>query len=134
MEPGLIKDLSTGQTEIVAAALHASWYAYAVLANGEPGEPWATAPEWQKASCRDAARFHYNLHRNGIPASEWPERSHKNWLAFKARDGWTFGQVKDAEKKTHPCMVAYAALPESQRAKDDVAVQASLAMFEALGL
>jgi hypothetical protein len=125
--------LTMYEIELVAAALHASWYAYAVLAKGEAGEPWATAPEWQKASCRDAARFHFDLYIRGVPSSEWPELSHKNWLAFKAADGWIYGPTKDAEKKTHPCMVAYAALPESQRAKDDVAVQASIAMFVAIG-
>lgn len=125
--------LNEYEIELVAAALHASWYAYAVLAKGEPGEPWESAPEWQKASCRDAARFHFDLYRQGTPSHEWPELSHKNWLAFKADAGWIYGATKDAEKKTHPCMVAYAALPESQRAKDDVAVQASIAMFVAMG-
>ena len=90
----MVPNLTEYEIELVAAALHASWYAYAVLAKGEPGEPWERAPEWQKASCRDAARFHFDLYRRGVPASEWPE---------------------------------------SQRAKDDVAVQASIAMFVALG-
>lgn len=33
--------------------------------------------------------------------------SHENWLRDKEKDGWTFGPVKDAEKKEHPCFVPF---------------------------
>jgi hypothetical protein len=32
--------------------------------------------------------------------------------------GWVYGTAKDAEKKTHPCMVPYDKLPLAQRRKD----------------
>jgi hypothetical protein len=47
-----------------------------------------------------------------------PEESHENWLRDKEAEGWTYGPVKDVEAKTHPCMVPYADLPESQQVKD----------------
>jgi len=47
-----------------------------------------------------------------------PEDQHNMWLAFKDKEGWSYGEVKDSAKKEHPCMVPYAKLPETQRAKD----------------
>jgi hypothetical protein len=47
-----------------------------------------------------------------------PEQSHESWWAEKQRTGWTYGPVKDAEKKTHPCCVPYAELPREQQRKD----------------
>jgi hypothetical protein len=32
--------------------------------------------------------------------------------------GWVYGEVKDAEKKTHPCILPYDELPLQQRTKD----------------
>ena len=74
--------------------------------------PWDLAPEWQK----DANRAGVNFHLENPDAS--PGASHKSWLAMKAADGWKFGPVKDADLKTHPCMMPFAALPREQRAKD----------------
>lgn len=49
-----------------------------------------------------------------------PEDLHQSWCDFKAADGWVYGEVKDAEAKTHPCLVPYEELPEEQRIKDDL--------------
>lgn len=48
-----------------------------------------------------------------------PEESHENWLMCRSQLGWKFGE-RDDEKKTHPNMVAYDELPESQKAKDKI--------------
>jgi hypothetical protein len=47
-----------------------------------------------------------------------PEQSHEAWLEQKVADGWTFGKVKDAAKKEHPCFLPYEQLPAEQKAKD----------------
>lgn len=49
-----------------------------------------------------------------------PEQAHESWLSSKIANGWTYGDVKDVNAKTHPCMVGYAALPIEQRAKDAI--------------
>jgi len=41
-----------------------------------------------------------------------------NWMKEKLENGWTFGDVKDENLKTHPCMVSYSELPQLQRTKD----------------
>lgn len=52
-----------------------------------------------------------------------------SWLEEKRAAGWTYGPVKDAEKKEHPCFVLYEALPADQQAKDHLfkAIVAALA-------
>lgn len=47
-----------------------------------------------------------------------PQESHENWLRFKEAEGWTYGPVKDFDKKEHPCFVPYEELPEDQQVKD----------------
>lgn len=47
-----------------------------------------------------------------------PGENHEKWLAYKQAEGWVYGAVKDPEKKTHPCMLPYEALAESQKIKD----------------
>ncbi len=74
---------------------------------------WDAAPEWQKNSSRAGVRAH--LAAGGRMT---PEDSHRSWMNQKLIDGWKFGPVKDEVQKTHPCMVPYAELPATQRAKD----------------
>ncbi len=74
--------------------------------------PWGYAPQWQKDSAVKGVEF--NLTNPSAPAS----MSHDSWLEEKRKDGWSYGEVKDAEKKTHPCFVTYESLPPEQQAKD----------------
>lgn len=75
---------------------------------------WSVAPEWQQQSAINGVRFH--LDNPGASASA----THENWLEEKRAAGWTYGPVKDAEKKQHPCFMQYDALPAEQRAKDSL--------------
>lgn len=72
---------------------------------------WEDAPEWQRVSARTGV----DLHTMG---DFGPEASHTSWMKQKLDEGWKFGLVKDAAKKEHPCMVAFADLPREQQAKD----------------
>ena len=79
---------------------------------GDDSQPaWEAAPNWQRESAINGVRFHLE---NDVT----PEQSHENWMREKAAAGWTYGPVKDPEKKQHPCMVPYAELPLEQRTKD----------------
>lgn len=35
-------------------------------------------------------------------------------MANKIADGWKYGEAKDPEAKTHPCLVPFDKLPEFQ--------------------
>lgn len=74
--------------------------------------PWSEAPKWQKDSAINGVQFHL-----ANPESK-PSDSHESWLKEKRDAGWTFGPVKDPEKKQHPCFVPYEALPAAQQLKD----------------
>lgn len=73
---------------------------------------WANAPEHQKQVNRMGVQNHL---RN---PNLTPQQSHQAWMRSKLDDGWVYGPVKDAEKKTHPAMVPYAGLPPEQKIKD----------------
>ena len=46
------------------------------------------------------------------------ENVHDTWARSRIDAGWTYGPVRDDAKKTNPCLVPYAELPESEKAYD----------------
>lgn len=79
---------------------------------GDHSQPaWEEAPQWQK----DSALLGVTLHSEN---NVGPEASHESWMAQKVADGWVFGELKDPEAKTHPCIVPFSELPPAQQAKD----------------
>lgn len=83
------------------------------LALGDPSQVgWTWAPDWQKDSA--VAGVRYVL----LNPTAGPGAQHVQWMNFKLAQGWTYGLVKDAEKKEHPCIKPWNELPEAQRTKD----------------
>jgi hypothetical protein len=74
--------------------------------------PWDEAPQWQKESAVLGVIFHMENPKAG------PAASHESWMEQKLFDGWKYGDVKDAEAKTHPCIVDFDELPKEQQVKD----------------
>ncbi len=85
------------------------------VTNDDLSQPsWDEAPDWQKTSAINGVLFHIaHPHAN-------PRDSHDNWMAEKLRAGWTYGPTKDANAKTHPCLLPYSQLPMSERVKDQI--------------
>lgn len=83
------------------------------LALGDKSQPaWEDAPEWQRSSAIAGVEFHLcNPHADA-------SASHEHWMRQKHEDGWTYGPVKDPERKQHPCMVPFEQLPLEQQVKD----------------
>lgn len=46
------------------------------------------------------------------------ENVHDVWAAGRIAEGWTYGEKKDAEKKTTPLLIPYDELPESEKEYD----------------
>lgn len=46
------------------------------------------------------------------------ENAHETWASLRLGDGWTLGPKRDDEKKTHPCLIPYDDLPESEKKYD----------------
>lgn len=58
------------------------------------------------------------------------EMIHRAWVSLKAENGWTFGEEKDEENKTHPYMVEFSKLPQRQKLKDCIFVESIKAALE----
>jgi hypothetical protein len=82
--------------------------------NGEvPSQlDWEDAPQWQRDSAKAGVRF--ALENPDAPASA----QHDAWSKDKIDAGWKYGEEKNADLKTHPCLVPFSELPFFQQAKD----------------
>lgn len=49
-----------------------------------------------------------------------PEAAHDSWWRAYEAMGWTYGPVRDVEKKTHPDMVPFGDLEQREQDKDAV--------------
>ena len=96
----------------IAKVAHEINRAYCAALGDETQVAWEDAPEWQRASAIAGVEMHL------INPDATPEQSHESWLAQKLADGWEYGEVKDVQKKQHPCCVPYDQLPPEQKAKD----------------
>jgi hypothetical protein len=96
--------------DLVARVVHEANRVLQTQTLEEVGPAWDNAPDWQKESAYEGV--HKAL------AGESPEELHASWCAFKRKDGWAYGVLKDERVKTHPCLVPYSELPATQKVKD----------------
>lgn len=96
----------------IARVVHEANRAFCISLGDMSQVAWDDAPEWQRNSAIDGVLFVL-----GNPEAD-QSATHQNWMKVKKREGWVYGEVKDAEKKTHPCMVPYEELPPDQQLKD----------------
>jgi hypothetical protein len=97
-----------------ARAAHEANRAYCIGLGDESQKSWNEAEGWQRVSAiKGVAAI--------IASGRFvPELSHDAWCQEKVRTGWTYGPVKDASKKEHPCLVKYHELPYPLQAKDAI--------------
>ena len=53
-----------------------------------------------------------------ILAEGMAKNVHEVWADGRRKDGWTYGEKRDDTSKTHPCLVPYDELPESEKEYD----------------
>jgi DNA-binding transcriptional MerR regulator len=101
--------------EDIARVVHAANRELQIVqGDPRPSPPWDEASEYQVRESIDGVQEALR----GIT----PEQSHEAWCARLRAGGWQYGEVKDERAKTHPCLVAFAELPEDQQRKDAVLV------------
>lgn len=61
------------------------------------------------------------------------ENVHEVWARGRIAEGWTYGEKKDPEKKTTPCLVPYNRLPESEKEFDRNTALETLRLIVRLG-
>lgn len=81
-----------------------------IIGDSATSPPWNDAPEWQRESAVAGVR--------AALEGASPAQLHADWCELKWQSGWVFGEVKDADAKTHPCLVPYDELPFEQKTKD----------------
>jgi hypothetical protein len=69
-----------------------------------------------------------------LALTEWlAENVHENWAAGRIADGWVYGEERDDERRTTPCLVPYSELTEEEREYDRHTALQTLKMILALG-
>ena len=98
--------------EFIAKACHEANRIWC-QANGDYTQKnWEEAEQWQRDSAIAGVKFRLDNPDAGSDAQ------HNAWMQDKLKDGWVYGAEKDAEKKTHPCIVPFDDLPDFQKKKD----------------
>jgi len=108
--------------EQIARVVHAAnAELQAVQGDPAPSQPWDHEPQ----DIRDNVILGVRNARNDFT----PEEHHQAWVEDKMRQGWRYGAEKDAERKTHPCLVAFDQLPRDQRVKNVLFIAIVRAMW-----
>ena len=98
--------------EDIARVCHEANRAWCLALGDESQRSWEDAEEWQRESAIKGVDF-------AIAHPEAPDSAqHDAWMVDKLAAGWRLGPVKDADAKTHPCLVPFDLLPPEQQAKD----------------
>ena len=58
---------------------------------------------------------------------------HEVWAASRVKEGWVYGDNRDNEKKTTPCLVPYEELPEFEKDYDRKTAFETLKLISKLG-
>ena len=61
------------------------------------------------------------------------ENVHENWAAQRMSEGWTYGEKRDDEKRTTPCLVPYCELSEEEKAYDKITAEQTIKTIIACG-
>ena len=105
--PNVASDLT-----FIAKVCHEANKAYCESMGDGSQKSWDQAEEWQRESAIKGVA--YRMNNPDAPRSA----QHDAWTQDKINDGWVYGEVKDAQAKTHPCIVPYDQLPIEQQKKD----------------
>lgn len=105
-------DVSVGKVYDIASICHEANRQYCKTIGDFSQPTWEAAPEWQRQSAMEGVKALVE------DPSLSPQDLHQKWCEAKLSGGWKYGQEKNADEKTHPCLVGYDQLPEEQRVKD----------------
>ena len=53
-----------------------------------------------------------------VLVEEMSKNVHEVWAETRIEQGWTYGEQRNDELKTHPCLVPYEELPDSEKEYD----------------
>ena len=91
--------------EQIAQVAHEINKAYCEAIGDNTQKSWEEAPSWQRESAVLGVTFHIENPNAG------PDSSHNSWMKQKIDTGWVYGEEKNPDAKTHPCIVPFDKLP-----------------------
>jgi len=96
----------------IAKICHEANKAWCEANNDHSQKSWDDAEDWQRESAIKGVDFKLSNPEAGDDAQ------HNAWMQDKIDQGWTYGEIKNLEAKTHPCIVPFNELPKFQQKKD----------------
>jgi len=91
------------------------------------GDPWPS-PLWEDAPDRQADGVISTVRAALADLEMTARQAHERWLAAMTADGWQLGRVKDEDAKTHPDLVGWDELPDSEQRKSMLLVAITRAL------
>ena len=61
------------------------------------------------------------------------ENVHDVWAIGRIKEGWTYGEKRNDTEKTHPCLVPYNKLTDSEKQYDRDTAMETLKLIQKLG-
>ena len=61
------------------------------------------------------------------------ENVHDVWAVGRIKEGWSYGETRNDEKKTHPCLVPYSELTDTEKEYDRNTAMETLKLILKLG-
>ena len=58
---------------------------------------------------------------------------HEVWAKGRIEEGWTYGEERNTEKKTTPCLIPYEELPENEKEYDRQTAYETIKLIIKLG-
>ena len=98
----------------IAQVCHEANIAFCKALGDESQPSWEDADNSIKGSAIQGVLYRINN------PNHTPKDMHDNWMKFKIEDGWVYGPEKCPVNKTHPSLVPYEELSESERFKDSL--------------
>jgi RyR domain len=111
---------------LIAAACHQQNRLYCLMLGDSSQVHWDDAPQWQRDSALEGVRHALQDPR--------PEASHQRWVDKKTAEGWSYGPIKDPDKKLHPCLVPFGDLSAVQQRKDIIFIEMVQQLGKAAGI
>lgn len=112
--------------DIIARTVHESIRAYQTYLGEAVAPPWEISGWMMQEATLEGVELAI---RNPSPGA-----SHELWMQSLIRGGWVYGPEKDAEKKTHPSLIPFEQLSETEKTKDAIVVAISRSLAAVLGV
>ena len=66
-------------------------------------------------------------------SEEMAKNTHEVWAQTRMEQGWTYGPVRNDERKEHPCLIPYEELSEEEKEYDRSTALETLRLIVKLG-